>query len=227
MNGMGRLILFDEKSKNFPIRSAIHAVESKKPRSYSWSCKKTLDQGSDGACVGFAWTHELIARPAEIMSMTNQDAKELYFTAQKLDLWEGGAYPGAKVFYEGTAVLAGAKAAMTTGLIGGYRWAFSIEDLILGIGYHGPAVLGINWYEGMVNPDKNNFIKPTGKVLGGHAILCRSYNHTFKYFILRNSWGQNWGDAGDCKISVEDLKKLLNEDGEACFAIRRVEKKPV
>ena len=60
------------------------------------------------------------------------------------------------------------------GLFKEYRWAFSFDDLVLGIGRNGPAVLGINWYEGMGTPDGNNFIAPTGAHVGGHAILARA-----------------------------------------------------
>lgn len=32
--------------------------------------------------------------------------------------------------------------------------------------------------------------------LGGHAIVCVGYNDDKKQWIMRNSWGSTWGDAG-------------------------------
>lgn len=32
--------------------------------------------------------------------------------------------------------------------------------------------------------------------IGGHAVLIVGYNLIDKYFIVRNSWGNNWGDKG-------------------------------
>lgn len=216
--GLGRRELFDERSRNFALcdtlRQSHHKI--KRPRSYTWRCNHTLDQGTEGACVGFAWAHELIARPAEIDPATIS-AREIYFNAQRLDPWEGGAYPGASKFYEGSSVLAGAKAAMLTGHIGGYVWAFGIDELRLGIGYYGPAVLGIDWYEGMNKPAQG-FIKPTGRKLGGHAILCRAYDAKAKVYTLRNSWGSGWGIGGDCYLREEHLENLLGNRGEAVFA---------
>jgi C1A family cysteine protease len=34
------------------------------------------------------------------------------------------------------------------------------------------------------------------KLLGGHAVLIVGYNDATQQFIVRNSWGSNWGDKG-------------------------------
>jgi len=34
------------------------------------------------------------------------------------------------------------------------------------------------------------------KILGGHAVMAVGYNEKEKVFIIRNSWGVNWGDQG-------------------------------
>jgi len=36
----------------------------------------------------------------------------------------------------------------------------------------------------------------TDEVLGGHAVLCCGYDDTREVFIIRNSWGPEWGDRG-------------------------------
>ena len=56
-----RLVQFDERSRAFPIRALIDA--DAKPRSYTWQCPVWLDQGTEGACVGFGVSHEAAARP--------------------------------------------------------------------------------------------------------------------------------------------------------------------
>ncbi|RLI65907.1 MAG: hypothetical protein DRO67_02020 [Candidatus Asgardarchaeum californiense] len=217
-NILGRRVQFDERSRNFPIREL---VKMKRPRSYTWRCNSYLDQGSDGACVGFGVSHELIARPAEAKGITYDYAMELYWEAQKIDPWEGGAYDGAEPFYEGTSVLAGVKAAQRDGWFDEYRWAFGLNDLILGVGYNGPAVIGVNWYEGMMDTDKHGYIKPTGRALGGHCILCNAINVKKKRFTLHNSWGINWGNNGECYISFHDMDTLLYNNGEAVFFLHR------
>lgn len=102
-----------------------------------------------------------------------------------------------------------------------YRWAFSTQDLLEGIGYHGPAVIGVPWYSGMFNTDSDGFIQPTGMQSGGHAILAKAINVKKGYVTLHNSWGKNWGMNGDCKITFDDLDKILNQRGEAVFLVKR------
>ncbi len=208
---LGRLKQFDERSRNFPIMAL---VEEKKPRSYSWSCGLNLDQGYDSSCTGFSVTHEAVARPVVVKNLTNEIATEIYHRARQLDEWPGEDY-------DGSSVLAAIKAGKERNWYLEYRWAFGLQDLIYAVGLKGPAVLGINWYEGMFNPDENGFIKPTGDIAGGHAILCNKVSLKGKYFTLHNSWGVGWGVSGEAKISFEDTEKLLYEYGEACIPVKR------
>jgi hypothetical protein len=205
---LDRLPEFDERSRSFPIRAL---VEDKPRRSYTWSVKVFLDQGPDGACVGFSWAHDAAARPKIVPNVDDLDAFDLYHRARQLDQWPGEGY-------EGTSVIAGAKAMQERGWLREYRWAFSETDLALAVGYKGPAVLGINWYTGMFQPDSNGFIKPTGVVEGGHAILCHSYSiQDGGFYRVHNSWGQGWGEMAVAKIRREDMARLLSEQGEACI----------
>lgn len=216
---LNRIVQFDKKSRKYPIRAVIEGDE---PRSYTWPCSKHLDQGSEGACVGFSLAHELIAKPVVVKGITSTFAIEkIYWEAQRNDPWAGGSYPGAKPRYEGTSVLAGVKAVQALGYISEYRWAFGLEDLILAVGRCGPAVLGVNWYEGMFEPHSCGYLHVTGEIAGGHAILCKGVNIKAKYFVLHNSWGTSWGNNGDAKISFEEMEYLLNEDGEACIPLKR------
>lgn len=207
---LDRIPQFDDRSKAFHVMSVIDPKQAKKPRSYTWSVDQWLDQGQEGACVGFAWTHELIARPVKFGSATEDYARDIYHQAQDVDEWPGHDY-------EGTSVLAGAKVTESLGHICMYHWAFDLSDLILSVGYKGPAVLGINWYEGMFDTDKDGFIHVSGEIAGGHAILCHRVNVKLKEFTLWNSWGKTWGQNGTCKVSFSDMERLLSEQGEACI----------
>ena len=218
---LARIRQFDQRSKKFPIRTTIDA---KVPRSYTWRCDKWLDQGTEGACVGFSCTHELIARPAVVTrGITAKFAIEkIYWEAQKIDPWEGGSYPGAKPRYDGTSVLAGVKILQKLGYIKEYRWAFGLKDLAMAIGYKGPAILGLPWYDSMFEPHSCGFLHVTGDAVGGHAILCKAVSVREQYFVLHNSWGPSWGDHGDARISWTEMDRLLNEGGEACIPIARI-----
>ena len=207
-----RVVRFDERSRNYPITAIIKEAV---PRSYTWRCRYWLDQGSEGACTGFAVTHEAGGRPVEVPDLTEDDARQVYHRAQQLDEWPGENY-------EGSSVLGAIKAGTERGWYKEYRWAFGVADLALAVSRHGPAVLGINWYEGMFDPGPDGFIKVSGEIAGGHAILCHGYNVKGDYFKLHNSWGKGWGQNGECKISYYDMRRLLTEQGEACIPVVRL-----
>jgi hypothetical protein len=219
---LDRLVQFDERSRNYSIAPL---VSSKKPRSYTWKNTEWYDQKSEGACVAFALGHELNARPAQVKNIPEDWlVKGVYWNAQKIDPWEGGSYPGANPVYEGTSVLAGVQTLQKLGAFQEYRWAFNMNDIIMGVGYNGPAVIGVNWYEGMFYPDKDGFIKPTGFLAGGHAVMIKAVNVRKQIFTIRNSWGRSWGKNGDCYITFNHLHELMRQRGECVFLMKRTRK---
>lgn len=207
-----RRIEFDPRSRNFPIRALI--PKAAKPRGYTWGCDVWLDQGSEGACTGFAVAHEAAARPCVVPGITNAVARVIYKRAQELD-----EFPGED--YEGSSVLGAMKAGQERGWYPEYRWAFGVDDLILAVGYKGPADLGTNWYGGMLEPDKKGFVHADGLLVGGHSYLVRGVHVKKQYFTIRNSWGKAWGVNGDCYISFADMRRLLSERGEAAIPVKR------
>ena len=208
-----RRVEFDERSRDYPIRTLV----SDELVGRSWPCYARLDQGRNGACVGFAWTHELAAVPAVVPGLNAADAQALYKEAQTLDQWPGEAY-------EGTSVLAGAKVVQGRGLITEYRWAFGIDDLLRAISHAGPAVVGIPWLDSMFTLGPDGVLDCSGAVSGGHAVLARGLLLKKKggpYVRIRNSWGPDWGMRGDALFRVPDLERLLGMDGEACVPVVR------
>ncbi len=241
---LDRLVHFDERSRNFSMQTLVNG---KKPKSNDWRIQTPflIDQGREGACVGFAVTNELQARPAEVVIgdevATNKFAVErIYHEAQRIDPWPGGSYPDASPKYGGTSVLAGIKVAQKIGYFKEYRWSFGLRDLVLGVAYKGPAVLGISWYETNYNPDGNGYIAPVGNKVGGHAILARAVKVVWRegflwdidewnavdldasYLTLRNSWGV-WGHngSGDCYVTLRNMMTWLVDEGEVVFAVSR------
>ena len=77
-----------------------------------------------------------------------------------------------------------------------------------------PIIIGISVYESF----ESAAVAQTGivpmpstseKCLGGHALLCVGYDQTKKTFLIRNSWGTDWGMAGYCEIPYD---YILNPD---------------
>lgn len=221
---LDRLRQFDEKSRNFGIMG-VEAIAVKKPRSYTWglAADKTLDQGQEGACVGFSCAQELIAKPSVAVGVDGNFARtKIYWPAQERDPWAGGSYPGASPRYEGTSILAGIQVMQQLGAMKEYRWSFTHDEMVLAVGYGGPGILGVDWHAGMMRPGKDGYIRPTGSLLGGHAILVRGVSLKEKFWLLHNTWGPDWGFGGTCKLSFDDMNTLRARQGEFVTPVKRL-----
>jgi hypothetical protein len=205
---LGRLVEFDKRSRGFAaVDRGGFPMGSR-----HWECDWILDQGREGACVGFSLVHHLRATPivwdrrTGIPAATHA-ARRLYQNAKKVDKWPGENYSG-------TSILAGCRTLKRGGHISGYRWCFGYKDVLVAVAEQGPVVLGINWYESMYEPDRGR-IEVAGEVAGGHAILCNGVDHLNRTVTLHNSWGPDWGDNGEAALSWDDLDLLLSQSGEA------------
>lgn len=210
---LDRLVQFDERSRNFGIAEVLpEGFKSK-----TWRLHDRLDQGPDGACVGFGTTHRIAALPISFGGATYEYAFKLYKAAQKLDPWEGEAY-------EGTSVLAGVKAAQTLGHFSAYRWCFTIEDIMRAVAHEGPVLIGIDWLNDMFTPDEQGLLHPAGGVAGGHCLIIRGLTLDPRgvrkgvgpVFRVTNSWGANWGENGEAYIRVEDYERHLMPGADQC-----------
>lgn len=77
------------------------------------------------------------------------------------------------------------------------------EAILSALAHKHPIVMGFTVYESF----EADAVRKTGKVpmpqsgerpLGGHAVLMVGYDRGKKTFIVRNSWGSDWGDHGYC-----------------------------
>jgi hypothetical protein len=222
---LDRLPEFDEKSRQFPIRTLV----AQEPlRSRTFPCPAWLDQGSEGACVGFSWSHELNAYPARNVVDENFARYEVYRPAQRIDEW-----PGEEPAMSGTSVLAGARILKSLGYFDEFRWAFSVDESLRAMPM-GPQVIGVVWMGSMFNTRPSGLLevsKDPNDIAGGHAICVRGLtlkprligeSRTLEPVIrLRNSWGKGWGKSGDCFIKVTDYEWLLKQQGECCIPVGR------
>lgn len=208
------LVEFDERSRLYPIATLTRAVVL---RTRSHRIQTRLDQGQEGACVGFGWAHELASTPAPWAGLTNDFARQLYKDAQQVDEWPGDSYSG-------TSVLAGAKVMAARGYMREYRWTFGIDDLLDAL-MLGPVVVGTNWHDSMYDPPSTRLLDTSGRVVGRHCYLIRglTLKPRLKGLVkvgpcvrVWNSW--SWNDA---YITVEDFERLLLDGGEGCVPVGR------
>ncbi len=89
-----------------------------------------------------------------------------------------------------------------------------------------PFVFGFSVYESFESPaiEKTGILdlpKPGERQVGGHAVVAVGYNDSDKRFIVRNSWGEAWGQGGYFTMPYEYLgNRNLADD---LWTIRRAE----
>lgn len=86
---------------------------------------------------------------------------------------------------------------------------------VLAEGY--PIVFGIQIYSSFEYP-RNGFIsmpRSNDQPLGGHAMCCVGYSDPDRVFIVRNSWGHQWGDKGYCYIPYDYMINRQFNDGDS------------
>lgn len=86
-----------------------------------------------------------------------------------------------------------------------------LEDMKACLASGFPFVFGFAVYESF----ESQQVAKTGQVpmpqiheqmLGGHAVLCVGYDDSTQRFIVRNSWGDKWGDKGYFYMPYDYLK---------------------
>lgn len=203
-----------------------------------------LDQGREGACVGYGCTDTVAAEPVPVPGLTNRTALAYYHRAQQLDEWPGESY-------EGTSVLAGCLTGRERGYWTGFRWAKSAEELAAGIvaaqkDGGGPAVIGVEWRAGSYATDALGVLRPSGDVVGGHCLAVLGFvpmgvsrdseagqalvhldlwdgylSAGSAVFVILNSWGPSFGINGLCLVTAETMRAWSRAGAEFALPVGR------
>jgi len=99
-----------------------------------------------------------------------------------------------------------------------YHRILTVDEMraCLAEGY--PFAFGFSVYESFDSQEVAqtgvvNMPQKSEQQLGGHAVLCVGYDDSHKRFIVRNSWGQNWGMKGHFTMPYDYLAdRNLSDD---------------
>ena len=98
--------------------------------------------------------------------------------------------------------------------ITGWHWVTSTTPTIDAIKNHlctyGPLVTTMDVYSDFYSYRLGVYSYVTGTYQGGHAVLIVGYDDAGQYFIVKNSWGAGWGEAGYFRIAYSELASVTD-----------------
>jgi hypothetical protein len=65
----------------------------------------------------------------------------------------------------------------------------------------------MSWFRSWFRPTSDGILPTPDVRIGGHAIVCYGWDN--RGLRLRNSWGADWGVAGDCFMPAADLHHVV------------------
>lgn len=224
VNSFGRIAApQDARDLRFLMRAAIPQIQAvigkPKPRVRPYKDGPLLDQGPTPQCVGYSTRGFLDAAPMMTKPTDPPTATQIYKAAQERDEWPGSNY-------DGTSVRGAMKALTDYALIKSYVWGQTVDDMVNWIiGGYGTCLVGSNWYAEMSEVDHAGFLREPAPAfttpIGGHAWRVTWYDKTLKCFVMRNSWGKEFGWllrdgtlSGYARVRPDFMARLLREDGE-------------
>lgn len=209
-----RFMMHDPRSRNHPVAASRAKYPTKNVRHERKA--DIWDQGEIGDCTANAFLGMLMTEPLHSLAggkwaFTEKDCVPFYSLETKLDnAVIPGVYPPNDT---GSTFLYAAKAGQQLRYIRSYQHAFGLaQTLNLLVDY--PINLGIDWYEGMMDTDRKGFVKPGGRLAGGHEICVDEINSSGEYIGFSQSWGESWGRSGRGYMTWASLDALLRADGD-------------
>lgn len=201
------------------IVSAIDIPESLDLRD---KLPKVRNQGVEGACAAFACATMKEYQERKDVNFLGHFSTRFVYLLRENPSEEGmylrdvmrilknyGICPESKLPYD-TIV---DKTAITKDIyysalmynIAGYAQIYSINDLKIALNKNGPCIVALPVYNTDIQFWKKN--NENDEIIGGHAVCFCGYDKD-KGFLLRNSWGNHYGDNGYTWYPYDDWKHI-------------------
>lgn len=72
----------------------------------------------------------------------------------------------------------------------------------------GPLVTSMSVYADFMSYSSGVYKHTSGSYLGGHAISIVGYDDASQSFLIRNSWGEGWGEEGFGHVAYDDTSDV-------------------
>jgi hypothetical protein len=198
------------------------------------------DQGDCGSCWAFATTAALESYNIKWNNFSDDRAEEILLSCSGAGNCSQGGYIDAasdyiintglppESYFPYTEIgtddrCSNAKSGWTSYLSKIASWSFvntttvSVSDIKTALYNYGPLVTTFDVYADFYDYLSGVYQYSYGSYQGGHAVLIVGYQDDTSdpsfgggYFIVKNSWGQDWGEDGYFKIAYSEIDAPIN-----------------
>jgi C1A family cysteine protease len=81
----------------------------------------------------------------------------------------------------------------------------TVDDMKNALYSYGPIIASMSVYNDFYSYRSGVYSYSTGDYLGAHAVLVVGFDDVQQAFIVKNSWGSGWGEAGYFMISYNEV----------------------
>lgn len=184
------------------------------------------NQGSCGSCWAFAVTGALESKAMISLGTPGKNlnlSEQIVLSCSSAGSCSGGFIDQASAFlyndgngkegcygYTGTNGNCGSACSSWTyrpyRLTSSWAWVATNENSMKSaIADYGPIVVTLAVYSDFYYYAGGVYRHAWGGLRGLHAVLAVGYDDTNRYFIVKNSWGTDWGSGGYFKISYDEV----------------------
>lgn len=211
--------------KSAMITDGTDAIDWRNKDGQNW-VTPVLNQGNCGSCVAYSTIGTLetqmnISRSAPFLNM-RYSADHLFACGG--GSCESGWYPAsAASFLQGSGVVDEACMPSTSAASGEDASCSSKcsdsssrsqkissvntpgnPDAVKAALKHGPLVTTLDVYADFMVYGSGVYKHTTGDYMGGHAVSIVGFDDSKRAWLIRNSWGSDWGDHGFAWVSYDD-----------------------
>jgi C1A family cysteine protease len=90
-------------------------------------------------------------------------------------------------------------------IIGWHRATTAVDDIKNALYAYGPVIATMYVYNDFYYYRSGVYSYTSGSYVGAHAVLAVGYDDTLQAFIVKNSWGSGWGEAGYFMIAYSEV----------------------
>lgn len=184
-------------------------------------------QGGCGSCWSFAMTGALESYVLRKRGTPGADldlSEQVYLSCSSVGSCRGGALlpfflvreglpaESAYPYQENDGACANARPGWEKAAHKIEGWGMvwpSLSKIKAALAHYGPLPTSMQVYSDFLSYKSGVYSRVGGKRVGAHAVLLVGYDDAGEYFIVKNSWGEGWGEDGFFRVDYSQMHSLV------------------